>query len=354
MTEGSIPASPASAPEGCYEGSMKVESNAGAVTTPSGTKVAANKSSRNARFQFGAGSDGQVCQLARSCRREHKEEQAPLHAPVSWMFQLEQHRHNLAHKVHAQKWDSEAGNEELRGESKEEESDDDDANPDKDLTHFQAHEFAQKLNLPAGQVTDAWRQFKRYDSANTGRLTPCEFQLLLRSVLRDRYPQVRDIPRELFKNSHGSAEEISFSDFLTWLSKHAFSEEILLTAEQQSLRAKAREIGVSIPLVENVREQFDSCDFDSNGLLDYQEFRALFCKLMGTSSKFVGEVPDSRVRSFWMEIDSSMDGQVEFNEFLLWYLRYFDHTGTLVGSSPLEDYYESIRPVPKVHSNFWC
>lgn len=324
------------------------------------TPKASVKKARSLRFWAGeASGENPVCQLARSCHRPQTQaEKTAQQSPATgWLQKLDHHRHRSS------RWDvAEVGPEEDEADSKEGDEDEEMQEKPGELTYFQAHQFAKQLNLPAGQVTDAWRQFKRYDSGNRGILTTFEFQLLLRSVLKEQYPKVSDIPRELFMRSNARAKDTSFPEFLTWISEHAFSEALLLTAEQKSLRAKARELGVSIPLVENIKQLFDTYDIDSNNLLDYSEFQALFNKLMGNQSfdtmqavgnaareeaKNTGNLPDARCKSFWMMIEGNRNGEVDFNNFMHWYLRYFDKSGLPLGASPLEDYYESIRPAPK-------
>lgn len=278
---------------------------------------------KQARFHFADGDGGQVCQLAKSTRRAEKGEGIS----QAWTMM----------KAVPE------GNEEKRTDTGNEKHDDDE-NSEKELTHFQAFDFAQRLNLPSGQVTDAWRQFKRYDSRDRGRLTQHEFQLLLRSILRDSYPRARDIPRELLTISarDGKEGDIGFSEFLMWVSQHAFSEAFLLTPHKQLLRAKARELEVAIPLVENIRQLFDEFDDNKNNLIEYPEFCKLFTKLMGC--QHMDKLPDARTRTFWMQIQGTGSGSVSFDSFLAWYLRFCDTSGAALGSSPLEDYYESIRP----------
>lgn len=287
---------------------------------------------RNLQFQFTENAGLQVCQLAKSCRHTPKVEAQRGSSAGAWTMM----------KAVAER------KEELRADSGDEKNDDDD-NSERELTHFQAFDLAQQLCLPMGQVTDAWRQFKRYDSRNRGRLSLSEFQLLIRSTLRDRYPRACDIPRELLRRRPGDGKDvdIDFPEFLTWLSQHAFSEALLITPEKQLLRAKARELEVSIPLVENIRELFDEFDSDSDGVIEYREFCSLFSKLMACQS-----IPDSRILTFWMQIQGSSSGNCCFDVFLSWYLRFFDSTGGPLGPSLLEeDYYESVRPRPRLPSS---
>ena len=61
-----------------------------------------------------------------------------------------------------------------------------------------------------------------------------EFQLLLRHVLRERFPSAKDVPRELFKEAieiQHTDLAVSFIDFLTWITRNAFQECLLLDHE---------------------------------------------------------------------------------------------------------------------------
>lgn len=308
----------------------------------------------------------ELCSLAKSCLRYHSDHHKPdsdkLSTPMAWMLQQHGSEKVSARLAGTLTWDKKHGEDgpqhdtlswmhERKPEHGDHNMEDDIDNDKRNLTHFQAHDLAQRFNLPPGVVTDAWRKFKTYDRDNQGWLTPSEFQLLLRSVLRDRYPHVRDIPRTLFNRSvREKASEVSFSEFLLWISEHAFSESILLTDEQQSLRRKARELGVSVPALENIKLLFDTHDADASGNLDYPEFCTLLTKLLGTQT--LDALPETRTKCFWREIEGHADGAVDFNAVLTWYLRYFDVSGMLKGNSPVEEYYESIRPLPQISGAF--
>ena len=61
-----------------------------------------------------------------------------------------------------------------------------------------------------------------------------EFQLLLRHVLRERFPSAKDVPRELFKEAieiQHTDLAVRFTDFLTWITRNAFQECLLLDHE---------------------------------------------------------------------------------------------------------------------------
>jgi len=211
----------------------------------------------------------------------------------------------------------------------------------KELTVYQAYDLALKFNLPAGQVTDSWKLFKRYDSKGNGMISSIDFVLLIRSVLREIYPTAKDIPRELFDKVQIVDGEIGFSAFLAWLSEHAFSEHLLLSEEHRTIRAIARRLNYPVPEVEMLKRAFDRFDVDGSGRIEFNEFAALLGVLLCVGD--ISSLPQKRIRSFWREIDADGSGEVDFNEFIPWYLSYFV-TGR--GTNPLADFYRNIRRVP--------
>merc|ERR1712039_359317 len=119
---------------------------------------------------------------------------------------------------------------------------------------------------------------------------------------------------------------------------------LLLSVEQRTLRTIARGFEKPVPEVEMIKQQFDSFDNNGSGSIEYPEFAQLMNILIGVKGE--DKVPDSRVKSFWRELDIDGSGEVEFCEFIPWYLGYFDTTGSPSGTTPLELYYRNIRPVP--------
>lgn len=211
-----------------------------------------------------------------------------------------------------------------------------------ELTVFEAYELCGKFNLPVGGVTVAWKMFKRYDHRGTGSLHVSDFQLLIRSMLRERYPRARDIPRELFQRVPSQKEEeIKFVDFLMWITQHAFSEFMLLSDEQRMLRKIAKKFARPVPEVEGIKREFDKFDENSSGSIEYSEFNDLLNVLIGVRGE--EKIPASRIKSFWRELDTDRSGEVSFAEFIPWYIGYFSGSEH---STPLEEYYRNIRPTP--------
>lgn len=214
-----------------------------------------------------------------------------------------------------------------------------------DLSVFDAYTLAAKFNLPAGQVTNSWKMFKRYDAKERGILCGPDFQLLIRAILRERYPKAADVPRELFRRVDGVSDEFDFLDLLAWVTEHAFSELWLLTPQERYVREVARAWGVPLPDVEDIKRHFDRFDVDGSGSIEYSEF----CELLRILLKLQDDeqLPESRTLAFWRQLDDDCSGEVEFQEFIPWYLNHFYGDND---QSPIQEFYRNIRPVPGAYN----
>lgn len=213
-----------------------------------------------------------------------------------------------------------------------------------ELTTFEASKLAEDFNLPPGQVTRAWQYFRRHDCTGKGRVNELEFTMLLREFFIERYPNVRDIPEELVPREPVPSE-LTFHDFLLWISKEAFNELILLAPEQVRSRAISRAFGMNHPEVEDVKRKYDSLDDDGSGMIEFDEFTNLICLLLGVADR-KEDMSKARIKAFWREIDVDGSGYVDFNEFIVWYHGHFDLTKG-DSASQLADFYKSVRPFPR-------
>lgn len=204
-------------------------------------------------------------------------------------------------------------------------------------------QLARDLNLPLEEVQRLKEQFESFDTDKSGDVSVAEFSLLLA-----RLAQVDDskaLPQEMLRmhwrevDLDGSGD-ITFPEFAKWYSAHGFNEEMLLEPNERMVRNIARKHGFPLIEVERMKKQFDMYDEDGSGEIEMAEFEMLLYRLLRVPRN--EELPPNRVRQFWQEIDQDRSGQVDFEEFLCWYTRYFNLDGS-TAVSPIEEFYKSIR-----------
>ncbi|CAE8668034.1 unnamed protein product [Polarella glacialis] len=138
----------------------------------------------------------------------------------------------------------------------------------------------------------------------------------------------------------GSGGKMTFGDFVSWFSRAGFDQEVLLTSEQREFRKLCREKGMNILDVERYRQYFNEFDIDRSGTVEKHEFEALVRKCAKVRANV--EIPSSRFQQLWKDCDQDGSGEVTFEEFLMFYRRYFDDSsGDKAG---FEGYYQSVRP----------
>merc|ERR1712182_71370 len=78
---------------------------------------------------------------------------------------------------------------------------------------------------------------------------------------------------------------------------------------------------------------FQQFDEDGSGFIEFPEFVRLLHKLLKIPK--TAELPANRLNMFWKEIDADGSGSVCADEFLTWFIRYFDVKGNS-DVSPIE------------------
>lgn len=156
------------------------------------------------------------------------------------------------------------------------------------------------------------------------------------------------------KDKHGLMD---FRQFLTWYGSNGFSEDLLLTERDSWARSVAKQHGVKPEYVETIKRCFDVYDDDNSGKVDMAEFKQMLEKVLRVPAGL--ELPPSRVRFFWSELDTKRTGDgVDFEEFLAWYVKYFgDGTGSsskrrsITGGKeiPYEAFYKQFRRIGAKH-----
>jgi len=173
-----------------------------------------------------------------------------------------------------------------------------------------------------------WRlhEFQQLDSNKNKVLTKHEFEEAIRRYLN--MPAGTAIPPHLFDthwltvdfNSNG---KVDFEEFLAWTIKTAYTEEVLVpNPHERNLRRIARANNLCLPDVERIKKTFDEFDEDKSDSIDDHEFKSVLLALLKVKNP--GDISTKKLQRWWREIDVDGSGTVSFEEFLLWYIKYFE------------------------------
>jgi len=185
--------------------------------------------------------------------------------------------------------------------------------------------LARQYGLSPDQIKDRRKEFLELDLNNSGQLCRSEFEEAIR--LRCKIPIDEDIPDHMLLRSWGLADRnesgsLDFEEYLLWSMSQEYSEEWLVAdASQRAIRKVAREYNYNLVDVEAVKEVFDKFDVDKSGSIDEEEFRKCIYTLLGASQP--SDIPDNKMKRFWVEIDTDKNGDVSLEEFVLWYFKMF-------------------------------
>jgi len=210
-------------------------------------------------------------------------------------------------------------------------------------------EVTKELNCPLDTTKDAQGLFNHYATYN-GKHGYIEYQnfgeivvQIMKSTKQKLSPEAMQKKIEVSwleadRNYNG---KLDFDEFAIWYSSWGFQQELLLSPKKIRTREFAKKYNLSILDVDSVHSKFQLFDEDGSGEIEFPEFEKLLYKLMKVPCG--QELPASRLKHFWKEIDIDGSGSVCFDEFLQWYSKYFDMKGNS-DVSPIEHFYQSARP----------
>jgi hypothetical protein len=107
--------------------------------------------------------------------------------------------------------------------------------------------------------------------------------------------------------------------------------------------------------IENVRKKFDEFDTDGSGLIDYEEFIEMMCKLLRVDD--ISKISQHRLERFWREADTDGSGEIDFPEFCHWYLKNFSPDkpqmhAPAVDQGIIGSFYSSFQPSAARRNSF--
>lgn len=188
--------------------------------------------------------------------------------------------------------------------------------------------LAKLYHVPISKVRTAMDEFSELDVDGNGFLTLEEFKAGVRK--RCDLPDGQEFPEHLLRmqwsriaQGNETTVGVSFTDYLAWVRMTAFTEELLIPSEQEKfIRQLAREGGLALTDVEKIKKVFDMYDADGSGFIDKEEFKTVVCTMLDV--KDPTEVSSQMLDRYWTEVDGDGSGELEFDEFLKWYVTVFD------------------------------
>lgn len=175
----------------------------------------------------------------------------------------------------------------------------------------------------------------------SGGLDEKAFQECLRRIYGGELK--KGMVESAYRESQAADGPVNSERFLKWYRDHMFNLEV--SKPQGHGQSSGLTVGLakkydcSVLDLEKVKEKFDFFDLDHSGYIDPYEFESMMCQLMRCSSK--SDLPKGRLQRFWKEADKNGDGEIDFEEFLEWYIKYF---GTSYSNGPMDAFYASFMP----------
>lgn len=151
-----------------------------------------------------------------------------------------------------------------------------------------------------------------------------------------------------YKASRASEGPVDSEQLLIWYRDHIFNLEAFklqkhFAAEKSGAPLVtldlAKKFHCSCLDLDKMKVKFDDFDLDKSGFIDHYEFEKMMYQLLHCSSE--SDFPKTRLDRFWNEADKNSDGQIDFEEFLEWYIKYF---GTSYENGPMDAFYASFMP----------
>jgi len=213
--------------------------------------------------------------------------------------------------------------------------------------------LAKEVGMSKDDVVSIYRVFETYDTDKTGRIDVREFEKVVYEILQQHLPD-EAAAKERAKSASewywwgGETDQtgtISFVELLKWYRSSGFKEDMLLSDHERRMRQLAKKFSITPSYLDRIRQSFDKHDSDRSGQIDIDEFEQILHKALKIPDAV--PLPSARVQYFWSEIDSDGSGKVRFEEFLQWWLKYFNENTT--ERAQIHDFYRGIRRIGVKH-----
>lgn len=186
------------------------------------------------------------------------------------------------------------------------------------LTFEVCLQLSRELGVPFDLVRTYHEEFTSL--AQDGNLSPAGLEKVIR--IRQDIPDDEPFPPRMLEKLFEEADadgsgEISFQEYVNWCNRYAFVEQLTVASRKdRQMRQISRKCNLPLEEVERVSVLFEKLKRPGTNGLNEEDFRQVVSKLLESSGASA-----TRLRSMWAEVDTDNSGLVDFEEFVVWYLR---------------------------------
>lgn len=197
--------------------------------------------------------------------------------------------------------------------------------------------LARKLNMPFDVLRDACTIFRKYSDFRAGygmdlgqaKLDMNDFTKVICDLcdVPDADSLHPDFVDETFRTADRDGSGfIDVEEFIIWHASASFSEEMVISAEDQLIREIGRKTMMPLNDLERFLTAFRKYDLDGSGEIEFDEFNNLVHVIMKVPPGLT--LPHERVQSLWRQADADGSGAITFEEFVLFYIARFGYDPT--------------------------
>eukprot|EP00434_Breviolum_minutum_P031727 symbB.v1.2.028059.t1/scaffold2934.1/size84817/1 len=199
-------------------------------------------------------------------------------------------------------------------------------------TEFPLAALHAATSVPFADLKEACSIFERFGHSESEDITQVRLDMEVFSTLLCHVTgaeSVSDLSQEFVKSAFHTADrnhtgDIDIWEFVTWYSAFSFSEAVCVNKFARETRDVARKHGMSILNIERYKKSFDRYDLNSNGVIEFSEFKNIITDLLKIPSGL--DLPQERVMSMWRNADKDGSGSIDFEEFVAFYVKVFGDT----------------------------
>jgi len=215
-----------------------------------------------------------------------------------------------------------------------------------------ARGLANELKIPLCDMMEAVRLFRQHavfpdgdDNLDTATLGMDKFNDVLCTMcnvddLKELSPEFVDGARKSADRDRGGSVDVR--EFSVWYNAYSFSEEVTLSPEGKETRRLAKKFHLDSATIDRYKLFFQK-HVDEEGIIDFERFSSLINEILKIPAGH--ELFPNRLQSMWRTADADGGGELEFEEFVAFYIKMFENDAAQ-GSDAVLDFYRNVRKIP--------